>query len=106
MGHPLFQFSFPAYLNRFAGSRLRHSHLDDLSIISDTPPKIPHNLTSSNTRNVGISKSFFYRAHILWNNLLYDLRSVVSPSIFKNRQRAYLWAKIETVITSTEEYNE
>ena len=47
--------SFPAYLNRFAGSRLRHSHLDDLSMVSDTLPKIPHNLTSSNTRKVAVS---------------------------------------------------
>ena len=97
---------FLSFLDRFAGSRLRHSHLDDLSMVSDILPKIPQNLTSSNTRNVGISKSFFYRAHILWNNLPYDLRSVLSPSIFKNRLRAYLWAKIETVITSSEEDNE
>ena len=98
--------SFPAYLNRFTGSRLRHCHLDDLSMVSDTLPKIPQNLTSSNTRIAGISKSFFYRAHILWNNLPYDLRSVISPSIFKSRLRAHLWAKIETVITSTQEENE
>ena len=98
--------SFPAYLNRFTGSRLRHCHLDDLSMVSDTLPKIPQNLTSSNTRIAGISKSFFYRAHILWNNLPYDLRSVISPSIFKIRLRAHLWAKIETVITSTPEENE
>ena len=94
--------SFPGYLKKFAGSRLRRCHLDDLSIVSDILPKIPQNLTSSNTRNVGIAKSFFYRAHILWNNLPYDLRSIESPSIFKSRLLTHLWANINTTIMTAD----
>ena len=72
-------------------------------MVSDISPKIPQNLTSANTRNVGISKSFFYRAHILWNSLPYDIRAVGSPSKFKSRLLAHLWAGIEVEITSTDE---
>ena len=90
--------SFPYYMKKFTGSRLRHSHLDNLSMVSDVLPKIPHNLTSSHTRNIGISKSFFYRAHILWNKLPYDVRSIESPSIFKNRLLAHHWSYIDEFI--------
>ena len=83
--------SFPYYMKKFTGSRLRHSHLDNLSMVSDVLPKIPQNLTSSHTRNIGISKSFFYRAHILWNNLPYDVRSIESPSNFNDRLLAHHW---------------
>ena len=48
--------SFPYYLNKFTGGRLRRCHLYDLSMVSDISPKIPQNLTSANARNVGISK--------------------------------------------------
>ena len=95
--------SFPTYLNKFTGCRLRRCHLDDLSMVSNISPKIPQNLTSDNVRNVGISKSFFYRAHILWNKLPYELRSIGSPSIFKIRLLAHLWANVNAVITSTDE---
>jgi hypothetical protein len=37
------------------------------------------------------NKSFFYRPHILWNELPYDLRSIESPSIFNNRLLAHQW---------------
>ena len=95
--------SFPYYLSNFTGSRLRHCHLDNLCMVSDIAPKTPQNLTSANMRNVGISKSFFYRAHILWNQLPYDVRAIGSPSIFKNRLLAHLWANIETTINTTDE---
>jgi len=90
--------SFPDYLKKFTGSRLRRCHLDNLSMVSDILPKIPQNLTSSHSRNVGISKSFFYRAHITWNKLPYDLRSLESPSIFKSRLLVHLWNNIDEVI--------
>ena len=73
-------------------------HLDNLSMVSDILPKISQNLTSSHSRNVGISKSFFYRAHITWNKLPYDLRSLESPSIFKSRLLVHLWNNIDEVI--------
>ena len=33
--------SFPYYLHKFTGSRLRRCHLDSLSMVSDILPKIP-----------------------------------------------------------------
>ena len=47
----------PAYLKLFTGSRLRNSHLDNLSVISEITPKIPQNLYSCDSR--GINKSYF-----------------------------------------------
>ena len=90
--------SFPYYLHKFAGSRLRHCHLDNHCIVSDILPKIPQNLTSSCSRHVGISKSYFYRTHILWNKLPLDLRSIESPSLFKKRLLAHQWNCIDDYI--------
>ena len=90
--------SFPFYLKRFTGSRLRRSHLDDLSIISEVNPQAPQNLTTAHARTTGISKSYFYRAHILWNQLPYEIRSIKRPSIFKNRLIEHLWSNITTQI--------
>ncbi len=88
--------SFPAYLKRFSGSRLRICHLDNLCIVSDVSPRIPQNLTSSNIRHTGISKSFFYRSHLLWNKLPYELRSIESPSIFKNNLLKHIWSELSS----------
>jgi hypothetical protein len=71
------------------------SSLNNLSMVSDILPKIPQNLTSSHTRDIYISKSLFYRAHILWNKLPYDVRSIEFPSIFKNRLLAHQWRYID-----------
>ncbi len=82
---------FPPYLKRFSGSRLRTSHLDNLCIVSDVSPRTPQNLTSSITRHTGISKSFFYRSYLMWNQLPYELRSIERPSLFKNNLLKHLW---------------
>ncbi len=58
---------FPYYLQKFTGSRLRRSHLDNLSIVSNIVPNIPQNLTGNNSRTIGIGKSFFYRSYLAWN---------------------------------------
>jgi hypothetical protein len=68
--------------------------------------KIPQNLTFSHTRNIGISKSFFYRAHILWNNLPYDVRSIESLSIFKNRLLAHHWSYIDEFIRENADWTD
>ncbi len=86
--------TFPPYLKRFRGSRLRKCHLDNLCIISEVSPRIPQNLTSANTRHTGISKSFFYRSHLMWNQLPYELRSIESPSIFKTKLLKHLWNEL------------
>ena len=80
--------SLPEYLKFYTGSsRLRSSHLDDLSLISDV---IPRGSNASNSRNA-FSNSFFYRAHLLWNRLPKSLREIVGPGVFKIRLKQYLW---------------
>ena len=83
--------SFPHYLHKFTGCRLRCCHLDSLSMVSDILPKIPQNLSSNSTRHIGISKSYFYRTHILWNKLPYSIRSIESPSLFKKQLFSHQW---------------
>lgn len=83
----------PSYLSHFQGSRLRHCHLDSLSICSSVQPKTPQNLESLNT-STGITKSFFYRAHILWNRLPLELRKIESESVFKIKLMDHLWKEI------------
>ena len=90
----------PPYLQRFTGSRLRRSHFDNLSIVSEIHPNTPQNVTSANTRCLGISKSFFYRAHLIWNRLPYDLRSIEAPSLFRIGLLKFLWGEVTNIITS------
>ena len=90
--------SFPHYLHKFTGSRLRRCHLDSLSMVSDILPKIPQNLSSNSTRHIGISKSYFYRTHILWNKLPYSIRSIESPSLFKKQLFSHQWNCINDIV--------
>ena len=85
--------SLPHYLKRFTHTRLRSSHLDSLSIISDITPRMPQNVNSVET-NLGISKSFFYRAHLTWNRLPYKLCEITSPGKFKIDLTDYLWKEL------------
>ena len=90
---------FPDYLSRFENSRLRRSHYDSLSIVSSISPRIPQNLTTDSS-NMGINKSFFYRAHLDWNRLPLNIREIGAPSKFKIALAEYLWAKVSDAIKS------
>ena len=81
---------FPDYLTRFQGSNLRRCHLDNLCIMSSIHPKAPHNLDSEILCS-GISKSFFYRAHLAWNRLPFQIRNIESESSFKSALTKHLW---------------
>jgi hypothetical protein len=68
----LIPLKLPNYLTFFDGqSRLRSCHLDSLSLVSSTKPRTNSFLTT--TQNSSLNKSFFYRTHLLWNKLPYDL---------------------------------
>ena len=94
----------PDYLQRFTGSRLRRSHYDRLSIVSSIIPRIPQNLNTENS-SLGISKSFFYRAHLAWNKLPLDLRDNGAPSKFKTALLVYMWGKVSNIIKYEYEYD-
>ena len=85
----------PYYLNFFNGStRLRSSHLDELSIVSCVEPRTnPYNFDSNNNRNT-FANSFFYRTHILWNQLPFDVRKIACTKTFKKDLVDYLWKSL------------
>ena len=89
----------PNYLQKFSGSRLRTSHYDSLSIVSTILPRTPQNLNTENTR-MGISKSFFYRAHLAWNKLPLELRDICAPIKFKKELLKFIWNDISNNIKS------
>ncbi len=77
----------PDYLAPFKGhSRLRSSHLDELSFVSSP---IPNSCSTTN-----LEKSFFYRTHMVWNALPLELRSLESISEFRSKVEAHLWKDI------------
>ena len=84
--------SLPSYLTFYeGGSRLRRSHLDRLSIVSSL---IPMSSQFSDRSNSPLSKSFFYRTHLLWNNLPFNLREISSPTLFKSEVTKFLWTTL------------
>ena len=89
----------PSYLKPFSGSRLRRSHFDRLSIVSSITPRTPHNLNTIDSC-MGISKSFFYRAHLSWNKLPFALRDIAAPSRFKSELLNYIWNQVSDAIKS------
>ena len=78
---------FPSYLSFFNGiTRLRSSHLDNLSIVS--------NLQSSRFNETYLRKSFFFRTHTEWNALPNEIRQITSPSSFKEAVKKHFWNNI------------
>ena len=78
--------TLPDYLKLYqGGSRLRQSHLDSLSLISSIIPRSSQN---------PLSRSFFYRTHLLWNKLPLDIRQLVPPNSFKSSLIKHLWKSV------------
>ena len=93
--YKLIPLQLPAYLKFFDGvSSLRSCHLDTLSIISDIRPKNNH-ITTTN-KNCALNKSFFYRTHLLWNNLPYEIRCIRHYPKFRTELLKLLWKSIVT----------
>ena len=95
--------SLPSYLSFYDGSsRLRRCHLDHLSIVCSL---IPRSSQSSARSNSHLSKSFFYRTHLLWNILPLDLRTISSPIVFKSKLTKHLWHSLEINDESSSDEN-
>ena len=56
--------------------------------------------TETETSRLGISKSFFYRVHLAWNNLPLEIRELGAPSKFKAAVIAHLWNEVAVIIKS------
>ena len=88
----LIPLSLPDYLSFFSGqSRLRFCKLDKLSLVSSI---IPASKASKATCNNVFARSFFYRSHLLWNDLPIDIRSIDCPDKFKGRLKQHIWSEL------------
>ena len=82
--------SLPQYLSFYlGGSRLRHCHLDSQSLVSSI---VPRSSQSSIHSSGPLSKSFFYRTHLLWNSLPLEIRQISCPSSFKSHLTKHFWS--------------
>ena len=91
--------SLPAYMHFFKGnSRLRSSHLDHLSIISDISPRITVNYGNTHKEATSSSlthfaNSYFFRSMNLWNFLPLSTREISFPKRFEAAVAEFLWDK-------------
>ena len=86
----------PDYLHFHSGaSRLRNSHLDDLSIVSNIQPRITCNYNSSadvvSSSLCHFSNSYFFRTMNNWNSLPRDTRTITVPKLFEHEVSGWLW---------------
>ncbi|KAL5257075.1 hypothetical protein ACHWQZ_G012112 [Mnemiopsis leidyi] len=92
-----FPSPLPNYLHLHQrNNRLRSSHLDDLSIVSDIKPCVTVNYNKSATDTVSsslaqFSNSYYFRTMNAWNSLPLETRKITSPSLFEQSVVKYLW---------------
>ena len=87
----------PEYLSFYQGSsRLRQCHLDSRSVVSSVIPRSSQNRSSGSGSSDPLSRSFFYRTHLLWNSLPLETREIFSTSQFKSKVTEHLWKAIIT----------
>ncbi len=85
----------PDYLSFYqGGSRLRRCHLDSYSVVSSIVPRSRQTSYHSASSNNPLSKSFFYRTHLLWNSLPLEIRQIEPPCSFKSEVTKHLWKNI------------
>jgi hypothetical protein len=85
----------PYYLSFHSGSsRLRSSHLDEMSIVSEVNPKITRNYIGSDVVSSSLaqfSNTYFYRTMNNWNALPLNVRKELHPKIFEYEVSKWLW---------------
>ena len=103
--YKLIPLQLPFYLTFFDGnSRLRSCHLDTLSLVSDIRPKT--NAITATNKNSPLYKSFFYRAHLLWNTVPFDIRNIKEYSKFRNEIIKFLWKSVLDDLTASDEHDD
>ena len=97
--HKFSSIKLPTYLHFYNGSsRLRFTHLDHLSLITDT---VPTGARSSESKR-GFANSYFYRTHLSWNRLPLSLREIIRPSEFKCKLLQFIWEEFVNSTPDTE----
>ncbi len=95
----LVPLSLPDYLSFYSGnSRLRFCRLDHRSLVSSIIPRT--NASQATTTNA-LANSFFYRTHIIWNDLPLKIRETESPSFFKKQVKLHFRAKMAEELKAT-----
>ena len=102
--YELSPLKLPMYLTFFSGtSRLRSCHFDSLTFVSSIHPKSYSNsMSNSNYKNV-LGNSFFYRTHLKWNNLPFEIRDTSNPCKFKKELIKYFWENLTSTMTSSDD---
>ena len=100
--HNFSYIKLPSYLRLFDGSsRLRSTHLDHCSLVSDIKP---YGIKSFSSKR-GFAHTFFYKAHLSWNRLPLTLLEIIRPSVFKSMLIKYIWEELtKTVLDSDDEH--
>ena len=73
-------------------SRLRFTHLDHLSLVTDVIPSE----TGCSVSKRGFANTYFYRTHSNWNRLPLSLREIIRPSEFKQKLIQFIWKELVT----------
>ena len=100
----------PPYITCYSGTRLRSSHMDEYSLISNVHPRITINYSNSNDTSddsdgldqsthsfLKFSNSYFYMTLISWNNLPLDIRKAENCKKIGDKLEKYLWTKFEEI---------
>ena len=91
----------PSYLSFFNGvSRLRSCHFDKHTIISSVHPK--SNAYGATNSRSPLSNSYFYRTHLKWNNLPFDIRDISNPVKFKTALIKYIWGNLMQSVSDSD----
>ena len=89
------QIDFPDYLKMYSGStRLRSSHLDELSVVSNIEPKITRNYNGPEIVSTSLAQfanCYFYRTMNNWNLLPKEVREHGLPKQFEFAASKWLW---------------
>ena len=97
----------PWYLKPYERSRLRSCHMDNLCLVSSVAPKFSatkcYNLTDRINAPRNFENSFFYRTHLAWNRLPFELRQTQCRSAFKDEIIKYLWKNLAIIFEDSED---
>ncbi len=87
----------PRYMHLFSGlTRLRSTHLDTLCLVND--------LQLNRYNEKYLNRSFFFRAHLLWNKIPYEIRKITDPSFFKVAIIEHFWKHVLDEIDISDDF--
>ena len=86
--------SLPNYISPYDGvSRLRTSHLDDMSFVMNCNTAVPLQKVHCNSK---FFKCYFYRTIHMWNKLALNIRKIPSHVKFKLKCKDFFWNYLMT----------